>query len=127
MATTAREALQLSISIMEMTEAGRLTGNESFPVIASRNNQPVDNFRTTAHDIAEYVVNALSTDPTISISIDAVTGLRNILAQLNQADNGLNQRMNGLESSGKSLVGAHILAETQKKGGVAVYIDSHIS
>lgn len=32
--------------------------------------------------------------------------------------------INGLESSGKSLIGAHILAETQKKGGVAVYIDT---
>ena len=32
--------------------------------------------------------------------------------------------LNGLESSGKSLIGAHILAETQKKGGVAVYIDT---
>ena len=32
--------------------------------------------------------------------------------------------INGLESSGKSLVGAHVLAETQKKGGVAVYIDT---
>ena len=32
--------------------------------------------------------------------------------------------LNGLESSGKSLLGAHMLAETQKKGGVAVYIDN---
>ena len=32
--------------------------------------------------------------------------------------------LNGLEASGKSLVGAHLLAETQKKGGVAVYIDT---
>jgi recombination protein RecA len=32
--------------------------------------------------------------------------------------------LNGLESSGKSLLGAHMLAETQKKGGVAVYIDT---
>ena len=32
--------------------------------------------------------------------------------------------INGLESSGKSLLGAHILAETQKKEGVAVYIDT---
>jgi recombination protein RecA len=31
---------------------------------------------------------------------------------------------NGLESSGKSLVCAHILAETQKKGGIAVFIDT---
>ena len=35
--------------------------------------------------------------------------------------------INGLESSGKSLVGAHLLAETQKKGGVAVYIDTETS
>ena len=34
------------------------------------------------------------------------------------------QKLNGLESSGKSLVGAHLLSETQKKGGVAVYIDT---
>ena len=32
--------------------------------------------------------------------------------------------LNGLGSSGKSLLGAHMLAETQKKGGVAVYIDT---
>lgn len=32
--------------------------------------------------------------------------------------------VNGLESSGKSLVAGHILAETQRKGGVAVYIDT---
>ena len=35
--------------------------------------------------------------------------------------------INGLESSGKSLLGAHMLAETQKKGGVAVYIDTETS
>ena len=35
--------------------------------------------------------------------------------------------INGLESSGKSLLGAHILAETQKKGGLAVYIDAETS
>ena len=35
--------------------------------------------------------------------------------------------INGLDSSGKSLLGAHILAETQKKGGVAVYIDTETS
>ena len=35
--------------------------------------------------------------------------------------------INGLESTGKSLVGAHILAETQKKNGVAVYIDTETS
>ncbi len=30
----------------------------------------------------------------------------------------------GLESSGKSLLAAHALANTQKKGGIAVYIDT---
>jgi recombination protein RecA len=30
----------------------------------------------------------------------------------------------GLEQSGKSLLSAHILAETQRKGGVAVLIDT---
>ena len=35
--------------------------------------------------------------------------------------------INGLESSGKSLIGTHILSETQKRGGVAVYIDTETS
>ena len=30
----------------------------------------------------------------------------------------------GLEGSGKSLMAAHLLANTQKKGGLAVYIDT---
>ena len=32
--------------------------------------------------------------------------------------------LNGLEGSGKSLLGAHILANTQKQDGIAVYIDT---
>ena len=32
--------------------------------------------------------------------------------------------INGLEGSGKSLIGAHALASTQKKDGLAVYIDT---
>jgi recombination protein RecA len=35
--------------------------------------------------------------------------------------------LTGLEASGKSLMGAHILAETQKKGGLAVFIDTETS
>ena len=50
------------------------------------------------------------------------------LAISNRPDGGIAvgriTELNGLESSGKSLVGAHLLAETQKKGGVAVYIDT---
>jgi len=32
--------------------------------------------------------------------------------------------LNGLEGSGKSLIGSHLLASTQKQGGIAVYIDT---
>jgi len=32
--------------------------------------------------------------------------------------------LNGLESTGKSLICAHLCAETQKKGGVAIYLDT---
>ena len=35
--------------------------------------------------------------------------------------------INGLQASGKSLLGAHILAETQKKGGIGIYIDTETS
>ena len=53
------------------------------------------------------------------------------LAISNRPDGGIAvgriTELNGLESSGKSLIGAHILAETQKKGGVAVYIDTETS
>ena len=53
------------------------------------------------------------------------------LAISNREDGGIAvgriTEINGLESSGKSLLGAHILAETQKKDGVAVYIDTETS
>jgi len=35
--------------------------------------------------------------------------------------------INGLESSGKSLILAHLIAETQKKGGIAVLFDTEFS
>jgi len=35
--------------------------------------------------------------------------------------------LTGLEASGKSLMGAHLLAETQRKGGMAVFIDTEYS
>tara|TARA_B100001250_G_C19780886_1_gene781815 strand:+ start:122 stop:1216 length:1095 start_codon:yes stop_codon:yes gene_type:complete len=53
------------------------------------------------------------------------------LAISNRPDGGIAvgriTEINGLSSTGKSLLGAHILAETQKKGGVAVYIDTETS
>ena len=50
------------------------------------------------------------------------------LAVSNRPDGGLAAgritEINGLEGSGKSLIGAHALAATQRKGGLAVYIDT---
>ena len=50
------------------------------------------------------------------------------MAVSNKPDGGLAAgritEINGLEGSGKSLIGAHALAATQKKGGLAVYIDT---
>jgi recombination protein RecA len=53
------------------------------------------------------------------------------LAISNRPDGGLPVgrmvEFTGLEGTGKSLVSAHIMANTQKKGGVAVYIDTEAS
>ena len=73
----------------------------------------LDGTDTTPTDIKDFVSTgstmldlAISNKPNGGIAVGRITEL------------------NGLESSGKSLIGAHMLAETQKKGGVAVYIDT---
>ena len=73
----------------------------------------LDGVQETPTDIKEFISTgstmldlAISNRPNGGIAVGRITEL------------------NGLESSGKSLVGAHILKETQKKGGVAVYIDT---
>ena len=73
----------------------------------------LDGTDSTPTDIKEFVSTgstmldlAISNKPNGGIAVGRITEL------------------NGLESSGKSLLGAHMLAETQKKGGVAVYIDT---
>ena len=73
----------------------------------------LDGTDTTPTDIKDFVSTgstmldlAISNKPNGGIAVGRITEL------------------NGLESSGKSLLGAHMLAETQKKGGVAVYIDT---
>ena len=73
----------------------------------------LDGAQETPTDIREFVSTgstmldlAISNRPNGGIAVGRITEL------------------NGLESSGKSLVGAHLLKETQKKGGVAVYIDT---
>ena len=76
----------------------------------------LDGTDTTPTDIKDFVSTgstmldlAISNNPNGGIAVGRITEL------------------NGLESSGKSLLGAHMLAETQKKGGVAVYIDTETS
>ena len=76
----------------------------------------LDGTDTTPTDIKDFVSTgstmldlAISNKPNGGIAVGRITEL------------------NGLESSGKSLLGAHILAETQRKGGVAVYIDTETS
>ena len=73
----------------------------------------LDGTDTTPTDIKDFVSTgstmldlAISNKPDGGIAVGRIT------------------EINGLESSGKSLIGAHMLAETQKKGGVAVYIDT---
>ncbi len=76
----------------------------------------LDGSDTTPTDIKDFVSTgstllnlAISNKPNGGIAVGRIT------------------EINGLESSGKSLTGAHILAETQRKGGVAVYMDTETS
>ena len=73
----------------------------------------LDGSDTTPTDIKEFISTgstmldlAIANKPNGGIAVGRIT------------------EINGLESSGKSLIGAHILAETQKKDGIAVYIDT---
>ena len=76
----------------------------------------LDGSDTTPTDIKEFISTgssvldlAISNRPNGGVAVGRIT------------------EINGLESSGKSLIGTHILAETQKRGGVAVYIDTETS
>ncbi|SVC88233.1 uncharacterized protein METZ01_LOCUS341087, partial [marine metagenome] len=76
----------------------------------------LDGSDTTPTDIKDFVSTgstllnlAISNKPNGGIAVGRIT------------------EINGLESSGKSLIGAHILAETQRKEGVAVYMDTETS
>ena len=91
-------------------------------VIASELNK-----QSKSHKIA-YFLDGVDQTPT-DISDWVSTGSTILdLAISNRPDGGLAAgritEINGLEGSGKSLIGAHALAATQKKGGLAVYIDT---
>ena len=96
--------------------------DELAEVIASELNK-----QFKSHQVAYFLdgVDQTPTDVTDWIS----TGSTILdLAISNRPDGGLAAgritEINGLEGSGKSLIGAHALAATQKKGGLAVYIDT---
>ena len=96
--------------------------DELAEVIASELNK-----QFKSHQVAYFLdgVDQTPTDVTDWIS----TGSTILdLAVSNKPDGGLAAgritEINGLEGSGKSLIGAHALAATQKKGGLAVYIDT---
>ena len=96
--------------------------DELAEVIASELNK-----QSKSHKIAYFLdgVDQTPTDVTDWIS----TGSTILdLAVSNKPDGGLAAgritEINGLEGSGKSLIGAHALAATQKKVGLAVYIDT---
>ena len=73
----------------------------------------LDGSHETPTDIGEFISTgssildlAISNRPDCGLAVGRITEL------------------NGLEGSGKSLIGAHALADTQRQGGVAVYIDT---
>ena len=80
-----------------------------------------------SHQVA-YFLDGAETTPT-DVTDWVGTGATILdLAVSNRPDGGLAAgritEINGLEGSGKSLIGAHALASTQQKGGLAVYIDT---
>ena len=96
--------------------------DELAEVIASELNK-----QFKSHQVAYFLdgVGETPTDVTDWIS----TGSTMLdLAVSNRPDGGLAAgritEINGLEGSGKSLIGAHALASTQQKGGLGVYIDT---
>ena len=80
-----------------------------------------------SHQVA-YFLDGAETTPT-DVTDWVGTGATILdLAVSNRPNGGLAAgritEINGLEGSGKSLIGAHALASTQQKGGLAVYIDT---
>ena len=94
-------------------------------VIASELNK-----QSKSHQVAYFLDGVQETPTDVTDWISTGSTILD-LAISNRPDGGIAvgriTEINGLESSGKSLLGAHILAETQKKGGVAVYIDTETS
>ena len=80
-----------------------------------------------SHQVAYFLDGAQETPTDITDWVSTGSTLLD-LAISNRPNGGLAAgritEINGLEGTGKSLIGAHALASTQKKGGLAVYIDT---
>jgi len=80
-----------------------------------------------SHQVAYFLDGAQETPTDITDWVSTGSTLLD-LAISNTPNGGLAAgritEINGLEGTGKSLIGAHALASTQKKGGLAVYIDT---
>lgn len=80
-----------------------------------------------SHQVAYFLDGAQQTPTDITDWVSTGSTLLD-LAISNRPNGGLAAgritEINGLEGTGKSLIGAHALASTQKKGGLAVYIDT---
>jgi len=80
-----------------------------------------------SHQVAYFLDGVQETPTDVSDWISTGSTLLD-LAISNKPHGGLAagkiSEIHGLEGSGKSLIGAHALASTQKKGGLAVYIDT---
>ena len=91
-------------------------------VIASELNK-----QSKTHQVAYFLDGVTETPTDVTDWISTGSTLMD-LAISNRPNGGLAAgritELNGLEGSVKSLIGAHALASTQKKGGLAVYIDT---
>ena len=96
--------------------------DELAEVIASELNK-----QFKSHQVA-YFLDGVETTPTDVTDFVSTGATMLDLAVSNRPNGGLAAgritEINGLEGSGKSLIGAHALAATQRKGGLAVYIDT---
>ena len=96
--------------------------DELAEVIASELNK-----QSKSHQVAYFLDGVQETPTDVTDWISTGSTILD-LAISNRPDGGLAAgritEINGLEGSGKSLIGAHALAATQKKGGLAVYIDT---
>ena len=99
--------------------------DELAEVIASELNK-----QSKSHQVAYFLDGVQETPTDVTDWISTGSTILD-LAISNRPDGGLAAgritEINGLEGSGKSLIGAHALAATQKKGGLAVYIDTAVS